>query len=123
MFFLADENLPLPSIKHLRKTGTEIVSVAQECPGVSDETVLNLARDNGQIIVTLDRDFGELIFRRRLPAPPGLLYLHLVPRSPVEPAEYVLRLLAIDDLKLKGLFTTVSRSQIRQRPLPEHHVL
>lgn len=118
MRFLADENLPRPSIEYLREVATDVVSVAEACPGVSDAIVLNHARNEGQIIVTLDRDFGELVFRRRLPPPPGLLYLHFVPQTPIEPAQYLLHLLRIDGLRLMNLFTTVSRNQVRQRPLP-----
>jgi predicted nuclease of predicted toxin-antitoxin system len=118
MRFLADENVPRPSVERLRRAGIDIASVSEDCPGVSDDAVLAFARKNRQIIMTFDSDYGELVFRRLLPTPPGLLYLHFIPRTPEELVDYALRLLRHPELRLEGLFTTVSRNRIRQRPLP-----
>ena len=35
-------------------------------PGIEDEIVLKLANDNGSLLVTQDKDFGELVFRQGL---------------------------------------------------------
>jgi hypothetical protein len=69
------------------------------------------------MILTFDRDYGELIYRHRLPVPQGLLYLRLLPLSPSEPAEIVLDLLQVG-IPLEGRFTIVERERVRQRPLP-----
>lgn len=65
-----------------------------------------------------DRDHGELIFRRRLPTPSGILYLRFDPMTPDEPGEMSMALLTAKDLVLAGKFTVVERSRIRQRILP-----
>ena len=61
---MADENFPRPALEALRNAGCEIFSVAEECPGISDEEVTVLCSDGKRILLTFDKDFGELIFRR-----------------------------------------------------------
>ena len=60
MKLLADENIPLVSVRGLRDLGHDIVSIAEQSPGISDEEVLRLSRAQGRVIVTFDRDYGEL---------------------------------------------------------------
>lgn len=42
-----------------------------------DQDVLALAVETGRILVTRDRDFGELTFLRQLPTPPAIIYIRL----------------------------------------------
>ena len=115
---LANENIPLASVRGLLKAGHDVVSVAELAPGISDEEVVRIARQENRIIVTFDRDYGELIFRRRLRAPAGILYLRFQPRGPWEVAAYVSRLIA-DGIDLEGRFTTADRSRVRQTRLDQ----
>lgn len=62
MRFLADENFPRPALEALRNAGWEILSVAEECPGIADEDVAALCSEGQRILLTFDKDFGELIF-------------------------------------------------------------
>ena len=64
MRFLADENFPRPALDALRKAGWEVVSIAEECPGVPDEDVAALCAAQERILLTFDKDFGELVFHR-----------------------------------------------------------
>ena len=114
MKFLANENFPLASVRALRNIGLDVVSVEEESPGIPDEEVLRRARDDNRIIVTFDRDYGELVFHRRLSAPAGVLYLRFHPKSPLEAAEYVAGLTA-GGMELEGRFTTADRDRVRQR--------
>ena len=82
---------------------------------MADVEVLRLASAQGRVIVTFDRDYGDLVFGRRLPPPAGVLYLRFVPESPKELAAYVIELKA-SGVRLEGRFTTASRKGIRQRP-------
>jgi predicted nuclease of predicted toxin-antitoxin system len=116
MRFLANENFPLASVGQLRAAGQDVVAVIQETPGARDPEVLQRAAAEARVILTFDRDYGELIYRRQLPVPPGVIYFRFDPLSPEEPAEHLLRLLAIADLLHK--YTVVERDRIRQRPLP-----
>lgn len=63
---LADESVDSGIINGLRRHGLTIFSVAQECPGIKDTDVLDVAVKNNVLLVTEDKDFGELAFRLKL---------------------------------------------------------
>jgi predicted nuclease of predicted toxin-antitoxin system len=115
---LANENVPLPSVTILRTAGFDVLSITETSPGIEDTEVLGLATAEQRVIVTFDRDYGELIYRLGLKPPSGVIYLRYQPRNPLEPAEQLLILLRSPDLIFEGRFTVVEREQIRQRPLP-----
>lgn len=65
MKFVADEDIDWPIVEHLRHRGHVVWYVAEMEPGMPDETVLDLARNEGALLLTADKDFGELVFRQR----------------------------------------------------------
>ncbi len=117
MQFLANENFPLKSVRILRGAGHEVAAVIEDSPGAKDHEIMVRAAREEHIILTFDRDYGELIYRLRHPIPAGLIYFRFAPSTPREPAEIVLQLLTVKGLVLEGRFTVVERTQIRQRPL------
>lgn len=116
MKLLANENIPLDSVRSLRNGGHDVVSISERSPGISDEDVIRIARAENRIIVTFDRDYGELVFRRGSPPPAGILYSRFVPNSPWEVATYVSRLIE-DGIDLERRFTTADRGRVRQTTL------
>lgn len=117
MRFLADENVPLPSIRLLREAGLDIEAIGETAPGAPDVQVLSRAVSNDQLLITFDRDFGELIYRRDAPVPPGVIYVRVLPTSPEEPAQLLQDLLAVPEIELLDRFTVLERERVRQRPL------
>lgn len=113
---LADENIPLESVRMLRRAGHDIVSIAERSPGIADEEVVRTARAGGRVVVTFDRDYGELVFRHGLPAPTGVLYLRFLPRGPRDVATYISRLIE-NGIDLEGRFTTADHGRVRQAVL------
>jgi predicted nuclease of predicted toxin-antitoxin system len=61
--FVADESLDLQIVKRLRQDGHIISYITEIQPGVTDDIVLNLANQEGRVLLTADKDFGELVFR------------------------------------------------------------
>lgn len=118
MRLLADENVPLPSVDALRGAGHDVAAITREAPGSTDPVVLERAHREGRLLLTFDRDFGELVFRRGVSGEPGVIYLRLVPRTPTEPAEVLLALVHERGLAFEGRFTVVDRDHVRQRRLP-----
>ncbi len=116
--FLANENFPVPSIAALRNAGLDVTAITEDSPGIADTIVLAQATQEKRIILTFDRDYGELIFYRKLPVPLGVIYLRFVPATPTEAAERILALLNMDHITLEGMFTIIGETQIRQRALP-----
>ena len=117
MKFLANENFPLKSVLFLREAGHDIASITEDSPGIKDEEVLVRAVKEQRIILTFDRDYGELIYKRKLPVPKGLVYFRFQPATPEEPGELLFDLITISDVIWEGRFTTMERERLRQRPL------
>jgi predicted nuclease of predicted toxin-antitoxin system len=71
MRFLADENFPAAAVVAIRQAGHDIVWIAAAAPGESDANVLAWAARDGRVLLTFDKDFGELAKVSRLPNPCG----------------------------------------------------
>jgi predicted nuclease of predicted toxin-antitoxin system len=118
MRFLANENFPLASVRRLREAGHDVTAIIESEPGSKDPSVLARAVREARIILTFDRDYGELIYRRRMPPPPGVVFCRFVPRFPEEAAEIVLAVQETPGLRLEGRYTVIDSQRVRQRPLP-----
>ena len=117
MDFLANENFPLASIRLLRQSGHRVVSIIQEVPGSKDRDILSRACAEKLVILTFDRDYGELIYRYKSTPPAGVVYLRFAPMTPDEPGEIMLNIIGNKNLSLINHFTIVERGRIRQRTL------
>jgi predicted nuclease of predicted toxin-antitoxin system len=116
--FLADENFPMDAINALNKKGYEIACIGEEAPGSSDEDVLERAMKEKRILITFDKDFGELAFKRGLPASCGIILFRIPLLSPgyvVRTVEEVLE--SRNDWT--GNFSVVEMDRIRMRPIKE----
>ena len=83
MKFLADENFPRPVLWLLRDAGNDVRSVAEECPGSSDEEVAELCDQDERVLLTFDKDFGDLYRLSPLAPPSGLILFRF--RRPTSP--------------------------------------
>ncbi|MDZ8080494.1 MAG: DUF5615 family PIN-like protein [Nostoc sp. DcaGUA01] len=68
MRFLANENFPGDAVEALRNQGHDVTWIRTDAPGITDPEVLNRAQSDERILLTFDKDFGELAFRSHLPA-------------------------------------------------------
>ena len=57
MRFLADEDFPRPALDALRKAGWDVLSIAEDCPVISDEEVAALCAEQQRILLTFDKDY------------------------------------------------------------------
>ena len=77
MRFLLDESAEFRIALFLRDAGHDVTAIAHEYPqSLPDRDVLAIANAEQRILITNDRDFGELIFRERLPHT-GVIYFRL----------------------------------------------
>ena len=116
MRFLANENFPINSIKVLRESGYDVISVSEDLPSVKDFEVLLYAQQKKCIVLTFDRDYGELIYRHGFFAY-GVVYFRFDSEYPEEPAERLLKILDLGEIELLDKFTVVERDRIRQRKI------
>jgi len=64
MDFVADESCAGPVIQALREAGHDVVAIAEVAKGASDDQVLECALKEKRVLITEDRDFGELVYAR-----------------------------------------------------------
>ncbi len=60
--YIADENFPYPSFEFLLSNGIDIIHVGTQFPSIADYDVIEIAVKENRLLITLDRDHGELIF-------------------------------------------------------------
>lgn len=66
MNLLADEGVKRQIVTGLRQAGYEVWYIAEMDPGISDDVILAQANTNQALLMTLDKDFGELVYRQGL---------------------------------------------------------
>ena len=77
MNFLFDQSADFRLMPHLRNLGHDIVAISRnDPPGLPDEDVLTIAREEARMLVVADRDFGELIFHQAR-AHAGVIFFRL----------------------------------------------
>jgi len=61
---VADEivNCDFSVVVDLRLAGYDVVSITEQMPGADDETVIDFARSERRLLITEDKDFGQLVF-------------------------------------------------------------
>lgn len=111
---LLDENIGKRVALSLRESGFDVASILEDAAGSTDADVLKRARKERRILVTLDRDFGALVFRDSA-SHVGVLYVRLQKES-AESIIFVLEnVLHTYGDKLKGRFTIASETGVRIR--------
>ncbi len=114
MKLVADETFDRSVIQKLREAGHEVISVAEMEPGTSDEVVLSAANSHEVMLVTEDKDFGELVFRRSL-VHQGVILLRLAGLPVSAKAELLVATLSTHERELNGAFVAVTPRTIRIR--------
>ena len=115
MMLVADESVDQPIVRRLRDEGCTVIAVVEMEPGISDEAVLAAANQGGCILLTADKDFGELIFRDHRYAF-GIVLIRLSGLTANDKAEIVATAIGQHMDKLTGAFTVISANSVRIRP-------
>lgn len=64
MRLCADENIPEDAVARLRQGGHDVLWIREASPGSPDTAILTRAFAGGRLLISFDKDFGELVFRR-----------------------------------------------------------
>lgn len=114
MNLLIDESVDRQIVEKLRLDGHNVVYVSDMDPGISDDVVLSTANSTHALLVTADKDFGELVFRcQQINA--GVLLIRLAGLSLQSKAELVVVAVRDHSDELPGAFSVLSRGMIRIR--------
>ncbi len=114
MTLFADEGVDRDIVERLRGDGHEVSYVAEMQKGVTDEQVLRTATVGQAILVTQDKDFGELVFRQKLAAG-GILLIRLAGASALEKAELVSTAVRDHGSEMAHAFSVISKNSLRIR--------
>lgn len=114
MKLAADEGVDRPIVERLRVDGHDVLYVAESDAGISDDDVLRVANDRGAVLVTSDKDFGELVFRQKRLVY-GVILLRLAGLAPGTKASIVSMALQQHASEMQDSFSVVTPSSVRIR--------
>ena len=117
MRFVIDENMPRATTALLRGAGHDVIAIAEVAPKLPDPEILAWAVRDNRILTTFDTDFGSLIYRQGLPAPPAVILFRL-PTMPRGELSLLIAQTLTESKEWSGYFWVVMADHIRQRPLP-----
>jgi hypothetical protein len=116
MRFLANENFPGAAIEALRAAGNDVVWIRVDAPGCSDPEVLAKGAREARILLTFDKDFGELAKSTPLPVECGVILMRIpMPRPDGVGQKLASLIMARDDWA--GNFSVIEPGRVRMRPL------
>lgn len=112
--FIADENVDAAIVARLRADGLDVAAVSEMDPGIDDDRVLAIANEQTRILITSDRDFGELVFRLGQ-ATAGILLLRLAGLSAGQRTDLISSAIAEHGAELAGAFSVIAPGVMRIR--------
>ena len=117
MRLCANENVPEACVVRLRQSGHDVLWVREAAPGSADSAVLARALAEDRLLITFDKDFGELVFKSGAKASRGVALFRISQPSPTAVAERVATVLTSRD-DWSGHFSVVDDYTVRMRRLP-----
>ena len=120
MRFPADENFPGTSVRALEAAGHDVVWVRTMAPGMGDSDVLAWAAREARVLLTFDKDFGELVKASTLPDACGVVLLRLPMPKPGDVGQLLANLITSRD-DWTGHFSVIEPGRVRMRPLTTAH--
>jgi predicted nuclease of predicted toxin-antitoxin system len=115
MRFVVDESTGAAVVEYLRAAGHDVLAVADVMPQADDHAILARAAGEGRVLVTNDKDFGELVFRSGH-GHNGVVLLRLHDESPANRVRVLEAILNQYLDRLPGHFTVATEGRVRIRP-------
>jgi predicted nuclease of predicted toxin-antitoxin system len=118
MLFLADEDFPGIAVRWLREAGHDVIWARTHMPAEPDSELLTTAQREFRVVLTCDKDFGELAFHWGLPASCGIVLFRFTACSPEAFLQRLKGLMASEpQIGFSGKFCVVEPDRVRTRPL------
>jgi predicted nuclease of predicted toxin-antitoxin system len=119
MMLLADESVNKQIVDRLRDHGHEIISIAELAPSIKDDDqVLDEANNRHALLLTADKDFGDLVYRLGK-VNEGVVLVRLSGLPPESKAQIVAKVLQDHASELPGAFSVISPGGVRIRKRPK----
>ncbi|MGH7456758.1 MAG: DUF5615 family PIN-like protein [bacterium] len=114
MKFVVDESTGQSVVHELRRLGHDVISIQEIFPGLDDPPILDIAANENRVVMTNDKDFGELVYRSGLPHA-GVVLFRLQDESAANRVRMMREVLRSCADKLEGNFVIASERKIRIR--------
>jgi predicted nuclease of predicted toxin-antitoxin system len=118
MNLLADESCPGPVIRALREAGHQVTAIAELARGATDEQVLERALNEARVLITEDRDFGELVYARGRSSA-GVILIRFPNSVRQDKPPTVVEVVGKFGLRLQHSFTVIEPGRVRISTRPQ----
>ncbi|MCO5185999.1 MAG: DUF5615 family PIN-like protein [Anaerolineae bacterium] len=115
MRFLVDESSGRAVVEFLKADGHDVLSVTDAMLSANDDTILQRAYEEQRIVITNDKDFGDLVFRGGYPHH-GVVLMRLQDETASNRVNTITRLLNQYGKHLPNRFVVVTEDRVRFRP-------
>jgi predicted nuclease of predicted toxin-antitoxin system len=115
MNFLADESVDRHIVETLRNSGHEVIYIADLDPSINDDAVFDRANEIKALLLTADKDFGEIVFRDGRISSKGVILIRLAGLSTDTKGAVVEAAIRKDGLKMNGAFNVITPGTVRIR--------
>ena len=113
MKILADESVDKQIVEQLRRDGHNVEYIAESSPGSTDIAVLDRANKLSALLITADKDFGELVFEQGLANLTGIVLIRLSGMSAERKAEIVSKVFKEHEEELSRAFSVITPGRVR----------
>ena len=117
MRFVADESCDFAVVRALRADGHDVLAVAELGPGTDDDAVIALAANERRVLLTEDKDFGQLVFASRRPAA-GVLFIRYPGSARGALQGEICAFVSANETALHDSFSTLQPGRARISRLP-----
>jgi predicted nuclease of predicted toxin-antitoxin system len=114
--WLIDECVDADLAALLRESGHDVVYITDVAPRTADADVMNRAHRENRLLLTEDKDFGDLVFRQARPLP-GLVLVRIDPSRRLRKGPRLLAAIERFGDELLGRYTVIEDARFRSRPL------
>ncbi|MCI0731880.1 MAG: DUF5615 family PIN-like protein [Chloroflexi bacterium] len=114
MNLLADEGVDRQIVERLRQDGHDVAYIAEIEHSIDDDVILAQANESSALLITADKDFGEMVYRQRL-LHGGVILIRLAGLTPATKAGIVAAVIRERELELPDAFSVISPGVVRIR--------
>jgi len=112
--FIVDVGVSNKVEKWLAEQGFDVKTVRNIDPMISDHEIVKIASKENRIVITMDKDFGELVYRTNIDHA-GVLLLRLEGYSSEGKVKVIKRILEEHQDKIGGKFCVYKDNNLRIR--------
>jgi len=115
MNLLADESVDRQIVESLRDEGYDVLYILEVDPSISDGLVFDRANEMDALLVTADKDFGEIVFRDNRLSSGGVVLIRLAGLSAEKKAGIVLTAFRSHYLEFSNKYSVIEPGKVRIR--------